>query len=69
MLQINVHKMKKEYITPTIETIDIKTETMLATSGTGSDNDTNIGIGDGEADNNIEALSNRHRPGVWDNEW
>ena len=61
--------MKKEYITPTIETIDIKTETMLATSGTESDNDTNIGIGDGEADNNIEALSNRQRPGVWDNEW
>ena len=49
--------MKKKYIQPQIEVVEVETEKMLALS-----------IRDEKADSDAEVLSNEHR-GTWGNLW
>lgn len=63
--------MKKEYVVPATDIIEIKTEAIIANSMGEGEDDTSIGIGEGDADNNQEVLSNKHRllPNIWDCGW
>lgn len=57
--------MKKTYINPKNYTIEVEIETLISTSGVatiGYDNEQ-------KADENYEVLSNKQRPGTWDNLW
>ena len=57
--------MKKTYISPQTYTIEVKIETLIATSGEATIDYSN----DLKADENYEVLSKKQRPGIWDNLW
>ncbi len=57
--------MKKTYISPKNYTIEVEIETLISTSGVATIGYSN----DQKADEDYEVLSNKQRPGTWDNLW
>lgn len=57
--------MKKMYVSPKNHTMEIGIETLIATSGSKSLDLSS----DHKADENYEVLSNKQRPGAWDDLW
>lgn len=57
--------MKKMYVSPKNHTMEIGIENLIATSGTKSLDLSS----DYKADENYEVLSNKQRPGIWDDLW
>lgn len=58
--------MKKEYVVPEVNSVEIKLEVMIATSSTPSDTMLELG---GEADADSPALSRKKYHGIWETEW
>lgn len=57
--------MKKQYIKPAVEIVEIEQETLMLTA---SGEQTNAGTGSGTAGDDTPNLSNKHR-GTWGNLW
>ena len=57
--------MKKQYVKPILEVVNIEYETMMLTV---SGEQSSAGTGSGTAGNDTPDLSNRHR-GTWGNLW
>ena len=57
--------MKKQYVTPIIDIVEIEHEALMLTA---SSEQSNVGTGSGTAGNDTPDLSNRHR-GTWGNLW
>ena len=62
---MTMKNMKKQYVTPIIDIVDIEPESLMLTV---SSEQTNVGTGNDTAGNDTPDLSNRHR-GSWGNLW
>lgn len=64
--------MKKQYISPAIESITIESNTIIALSESININDSNSGGNDGEGGydpGNSLSRENNHGGNIWDSQW